>query len=58
MPNNKRIAWPSPPPTNEKTGWSPPQNMSQDSKALYNNISNISIAIDPLVVATTYHKDK
>jgi len=45
-PNNKKITWPPSPPTNKKTGQLPSQNMFQGSKALHNNISDISIVVD------------
>ena len=51
--NNERIIWLPPPPTNEKTGQLPPQNMSQGSKALHDNIPNTSMAVDLPAMNTT-----
>ena len=45
-PNNERIIWLPPLFTNEKTGWLPPQNMPQGSKALHDNIPDTSIAVN------------
>ena len=40
-------------PTDEKTGWLPPQNMPQGSKALYDNIPDTFIAVNSLAMNTT-----